>query len=64
MENHEKIKNYLMQNGQSRTSDIAEYIGLSLPRTRGLLNEMEDVAAIGGNRNRTYRLKEFEVDNI
>jgi len=56
-ENVEKIRNYLEQNGESRTSDIAEYIGLSLPRTRALLNEMDDVIAMGGNRNRTYRLQ-------
>ena len=53
----EKIRNYLEQNREAGTSDIAEYIGLSLPRIRALLNEMDDVIATGGNRNRTYRLK-------
>jgi len=52
-----KIRNYLEQNGESKASDIAEYIGLSQSRTRVLLNEMEDVVTIGENRNRTYRLK-------
>ena len=56
-ENIEKIRIYLEQSGESKTSDIAEYIGLSPARTRALLNEMEDVMTIGGNRNRTYRLK-------
>ena len=57
-ENIEKIRNYLEQSGESKASDIAEYLGLSLPRTRALLNSMENVVAMGGNRNRTYRLKE------
>ena len=52
-----KIRNYLEQNGESKASDIAEYIGLSQSRTRVLLNEMEDVVTIGENRNRTYQLK-------
>ncbi len=56
-ENIEKVRNYLMQNGESKTSDIAEYIGLSPARTRVLLNDMEDVVPVGGNSNRTYKLK-------
>ena len=56
-ENIEKIRSYLAQNGESRTSDIAEYIDLSSARTRVLLGEMEEVEPIGGNSNRTYRLK-------
>ncbi len=57
LENIEKIRNYLKLNGESKTSDIAEYIGLSPARTRAVLNEMKDVEAIGGNSNRTYKLK-------
>ena len=57
-ENMEKIRKYLNINGETKTSDIAEYIGLSLPRIRVILKEMEDVEAIGGNTNRKYRLKE------
>ena len=57
-ENIEKIRNYLEQSGELKASDMAEYLGLSLPRTRALLNSMENVVAMGGNRNRTYRLKE------
>ena len=56
-ENIEKIRNYLEKNGESKASDIAEYVGLSPARTRVLLNEMEEVVTIGENRNRTYRLK-------
>ncbi len=57
-ENIEKIKFYLAQNGKSKTSDIAEYIGLSPARTRVLLNEMEEIEAVGGNSNRTYKLSD------
>ena len=58
MENIEKIKHYLEQNGESKTSDIAEYIGLSPARTRALLSDMKEIEAIGGNSNRKYKLKE------
>lgn len=57
IENIEKIKHYLEQNGKSKTSDIAEYIGLSPARTRALLSDMKEIEAIGGNSNRTYKLK-------
>ena len=57
LENIEKIKKYLVQNGASKTSDIAEYIGLSPARTRALLSEIEGVEALGGNSNRAYKLK-------
>ena len=57
MINMEKIRDYLEQNGESKTSDIAEYIELSLPRTRAILKEMNSVEALGGNVNRRYRLK-------
>jgi len=57
IENIEKIRYYLEQNGKSKTSDIAKYIGLSPARTRVLLSDMKEVEAIGGNSNRTYKLK-------
>ena len=57
-ENIEKIKYYLRQNGESKTSDIAEYIGLSPARTRALLSDIKEIEAVGGNSNRTYKLKE------
>lgn len=57
-ENIEKIRHYLEQNGESKTSDIAEHIGLSPARTRALLSDMEEIEAVGGNSNRKYRMKE------
>ncbi|MEE1031754.1 MAG: putative DNA binding domain-containing protein [Ruminococcus sp.] len=57
IENIQKIKKYLEQHGESKTNDIAMSIELSPARTRALLNAMEEVESIGGNTNRTYRLK-------
>ena len=54
------IREYLSQNGLSKTNDIAEAIGLSAARTRVLLKEMPDVEYEGTNTNRKYRL----VDEI
>lgn len=56
-ENIEKIRVYLERNGESKTSDIAEHIGLSPARTRVLLGSMNEVKPVGGNSNRTYVLK-------
>ena len=50
-ENIEKIRIYLEQSGESKASDIAEYIGLSPARTRALLNEMEGIVGWGKGRN-------------
>lgn len=57
-ENIVKIKLYLERNGESKTSDIAAYIGLSPARTRALLGGMKDVEPVGGNTNRTYKIKQ------
>ena len=57
LENIRKIKCFLEQNGESKTSDIAEYIGLSSARTRALLSDMKEIEAVGGNSNRVYKLK-------
>ena len=57
VENIEKIRRYLEQGREAKASEIAGYLGLSLPRTRALLNEIDDVETIGGNRNRIYRLR-------
>lgn len=35
-DNIERIKQYLEQNGESKTSELAEYIGLSPARTRAM----------------------------
>ena len=57
LENIEKIREYLSKNNISKTSDIAEYIGLSLPRTRAILTEIPDVSPIGNNSNRKWTLQ-------
>ena len=56
-ENIEKIRDFLEQNGESKASDIAEYIGLSVVRTRALLSDMPEVEPTGANRNRVYRIR-------
>lgn len=56
----ETILAYLANHPAAKASAIAEYIGLKPSRTRDYLNELVSegiVAAEGGNRNRTYRLK-------
>lgn len=55
-ENIEKIRKYLDKRGKSKTSDIADHIGLSPARTRAILSEMEDVQTVGKNKNRRYNL--------
>ena len=52
----EMIKMYLAENGASKASDIAQYIGLSPARTRVILGEMDEVQFQGENRNRVYNL--------
>ena len=56
----ETIILYLTDHSKAKVSAIAAYIGLKPSRTRDYLNELISegvVAAEGGNRNRTYRLK-------
>ena len=55
-DNYKMIREYLRQNGLSKTNDIADAIGLSAARTRVLLKEMPDVEYEGTNTNRKYRL--------
>ena len=57
LENMETIRNYLKENGPSKTSDISDFINLSSSRTRMILSEMDDIETIGENRNRKYKLK-------
>lgn len=57
VENIDKIRNYLREYGESKTTDIADFIELSPARTRAMLSEMEDVRPIGANSNRRYILK-------
>ena len=58
----ERIYKYLEQYGESKSNDIAIYIGLSSSRTRTLLNMMKKVEALGGNANRTYSI-EIKIKN-
>jgi predicted HTH transcriptional regulator len=57
-DNIQNVRKFLKKNGESKTSDIAAYIGLSPARTRAILGTMDDVEPIGENRNRRYKLKE------
>ncbi|MDO4522733.1 MAG: AAA family ATPase, partial [Eubacteriales bacterium] len=53
----ERIKAYLLKNGESKSVDIAAEIGLSVARVRAIMGVMDEVVAHGNNKNRTYRLK-------
>ena len=55
--NMEKIRLYLQKHEIAKTRDIADLLGLSVARARVVLSDMNDVEALGTNRNRTYRLK-------
>ncbi len=52
-----KIEEYLNENKEAKTKDIAEYIGLKVSRTREILSQMDSLEAIGTNTNRRYRHK-------
>lgn len=56
----EEIITYLTNHVSAKSSDIAELLGVKSTRAKKPLSELiadEIVAAEGGNRNRTYRLK-------
>ncbi len=55
--NMEKIRSYLCEYETAKARDIAGVLGLSLPRTRAILSEMDDVEAQGTNRARIYCLR-------
>lgn len=57
LKNQQKITEYLKENGRSKCSDIAKYLGLSEARTRAIIANMANVEPMGSNRNRTYRIK-------
>lgn len=57
LENQQKIIEYLKDNGRSKCSDIASHLGLSEARTRAIIADMSNIEVMGGNRNRTYRIK-------
>ncbi|MBQ9880885.1 MAG: ArsR family transcriptional regulator [Clostridia bacterium] len=55
------IIEYLTDNPEGKTSEIAGYLGLSVSRTRNYLKQLveEGIAEIEGtsNKTRSYRLK-------
>ena len=56
-----KIVEYLRKNGEAKTEELVRVIGSSTTRTKVLLYQLVDEGVLipcGGNRNRTYRLKE------
>ncbi|MFI3214604.1 MAG: winged helix-turn-helix transcriptional regulator [Eubacteriales bacterium] len=53
----DEIRKYLAKNGECKTKDIAEHINLSIPRTRAIIAEMDDVLPNGTNTNRVYSLQ-------
>ena len=56
-ENVAKIYEYLLQFGEAKTKDIADFLGLSAQRTRVILATMDAIERTGANKNRKYRLK-------
>ena len=46
-----------MRDGEMRTRGIAEHIGLGVSKTWELLGMMNEVEAVGGNKDRRYRFK-------
>ena len=56
-----KIVEYLRNNGEAKTEELVRVIGSSTTRTKVILYQLVDEGVLipcGGNRNRTYRLKE------
>ncbi len=57
-ETEAKIVEYLRDNGESTCPEIAKHVGLSQPRTRAILSEMDDeIDACGFKKGRVYRVK-------
>lgn len=58
--NEDKIIEYLKTHENAKSQEIADYIGLKISRTKDYLSKLVEegkIAAIGGNKNRTYVLK-------
>lgn len=53
-----KILMYLSEHNGARTKDIADFVGLSAARTRGILNSMENISYTGEYTARRYWLNE------
>lgn len=56
--NESLIRAYLKKSGLSKTSEIANYLGLSPARTRAILSDMKGVAYEGSTSNRKYKLSD------
>lgn len=57
IENNKKIVKLLMDGEKMQVAEIAEYIGLSVPRTRVILRNMLEAQVIkaqGNSRSRVY----------
>lgn len=57
--NEDKIIEYLKTHENAKSQEIADYIGLKISRTKDYLSKLVEegkIAAIGGNKNRTYSL--------
>jgi len=58
VESHvEEIVSFLTNKGEATTAEITEAIGLKPSRTRELLGVIDEVEAIGSNKDRRYTLK-------
>ena len=57
------IIDYVRRNGEAKTDDLVKLLGSSTTRTKMLLYQLVNegiLVSCGGNRNRTYKLKEKE----
>ncbi len=55
------VIDYIRRNGEAKTEDLVKLLGSSTTRTKVLLYQLVDegiLVSCGGNRNRTYKLKE------
>lgn len=54
LEHMKRIEAYLKTNNGAKTNEIAKFIGLSSARTRAILNDMDNISAVGEYRDRRY----------
>ena len=55
------IIDYIRRNGEVKTEDLVKLLGSSTTRTKVLIYQLVDeglLVSCGGNRNRTYKLRE------
>lgn len=55
------IIEYIRRNGEAKTEDLVKLLGSSTTRTKVLIYQLVDegvLVSCGGNRNRTYKLRE------